>query len=109
MAGESSIAAAIRELKEEIGIVADESEVHYIGSVKTPPFFDDDYYIRRDISITDIVLQDGETADAKWVTYSEFLNMQGTGELAPYVMKFLAPMKSEFETALKKILPPTKP
>ena len=100
-AGETSIAAVLRELTEETGIIAEENEIHYIGSSKVPPFFGDNYYIRRDILLNEIILQDGETSDVKWVTHNELFNMADTGELAPSVMAHLAPIRAKFEAALK--------
>ena len=100
-AGETSIAAVVRELREETGVIAEEDEVHYIGSVKVPPFFGDNYYVRKDFPASDIVLQEGETCDAKWVTYDEFINMIATEELAPSVAAHLKPIREELEKALK--------
>lgn len=101
MSGESSTAAVVRELQEETGIAVKEDEIHFIGSIKFPPFFGDNYFVRKDISISEIVLQEGETADAKWINYEEFLHMADTGEIAPSVTNHLKPIQGAFEAALK--------
>ena len=99
-AGETSVAAVVRELREETGIIAEMDEVIYLGTAKVPPFFGDNYYVRKDISLSDVTLQDGETVDVKWVSYTEFERMISNGELAPSVAVHLAPFKDKFESAL---------
>lgn len=100
-AGETGQAAAMRELFEETGIRAVADELCYLGSSRIPPFIEDDFYIRRDISASEIILCEGETSGAKWVSYAEFLGMADTGELAPYVMDFFAPVRVALEAVLK--------
>lgn len=71
LAGETSLHAAVRELEEETGIVAAESVLRLIGTERTKDSFVDHYLLRRDLSLSDVRLQKGETTDAKWVTLSE--------------------------------------
>ncbi len=71
LSGESSISAAVRELEEETGILAREDELVLVGSEITRDSFVDHYLLRRDLSLGDVRLQPGETADAKWVTLDE--------------------------------------
>ena len=71
LTGETSLHAAVRELEEETGIVAAESELRLIGTERTKDSFVDHYLLRRDLSLRDVRLQKGETTDAKWVTLSE--------------------------------------
>lgn len=70
-AGESSRQAIRRELFEETGIVAEEDEFEYVASTRSDQFFFDHYFLRRSTPIEKIVLQPGETSDAKWVTLDE--------------------------------------
>ena len=100
MAGERSEAAIVRELYEETGIRADERELRFIGSVKVPPFFGDNYVLYRDMPASEVVLQPGETCDAKWVTLAEFNRMAEEGELAPSVVEHLKPIRDAWEKAL---------
>lgn len=71
LAGETSRQAAVRELEEETGIVASEDELVLIGIEPTRDSFVDHYLLRRDVPLGEIRLQEGETADAKWVTLAE--------------------------------------
>ncbi len=68
LAGETSRAAAVRELAEETGIITSENELSFIATETTRDSFVDHYLLRRDIPLGDIRLQHGETADAKWVS-----------------------------------------
>ena len=68
LTGETSRAAAVRELTEETGILAVEDELIFIATETTRDSFVDHYLLRRDIPLGEIRLQQGETADVKWVS-----------------------------------------
>ena len=74
-AGETSLQAIRRELFEETGIRAEESEFELLDSVKDNASFYDHYCIRRSTPLSQIVLQPGETSAAKWVTFAEVHRM----------------------------------
>ena len=74
-AGETSRQAIVRELFEETGIRAEEDEFELLDSGKDNSAFYDYYCLRRSVAIEDIVLQPGETAAAKWVTFEEVHRM----------------------------------
>ena len=74
-AGETSRQAIVRELFEETGIRAEEDEFELLDSGKDNSAFYDYYCLRRNVAIEDIVLQPGETAAAKWVTFEEVRRM----------------------------------
>ena len=71
LAGETSLSAAVRELEEETGILAREDDLVIIGSEITRDSFVDHYLLRRDLLLSEVRLQHGETADARWVTLFE--------------------------------------
>ena len=74
-AGETSLQAIRRELLEETGIAAEESEFELIGSSRDDIAFYDYYCIQRNTPLEQVILQPGETVDAKWVTLEEVYRM----------------------------------
>lgn len=66
--GDSSLAAAIRETKEELGIDLKQENIRYILTNKNWPYFDDVYVVKQNVDIKDLHLQYEEVADAKWST-----------------------------------------
>lgn len=98
-AGESSEEAMARELFEETGIRCRAEEFRLLGTVKVPPFWGDNYCIFRDLDVSEVVLQPGETCEAKWVTLSEFNRMIETEELAPSVTANLQHYREKWEKA----------
>ena len=74
-AGETSLQAIRRELYEETGILAEESEFELIDTAKDNSAFYDHYCLCRSIPIDRVVLQPGETSAAKWVTFDEVHRM----------------------------------
>lgn len=71
LAGETSLQAAVRELEEETGIFASEDDLIFIATETTRDSFVDHYLLLRDVPLSSIRLQKGETVDARWVTLSE--------------------------------------
>ena len=74
-AGESSRQAIARELFEETGIRAEEQEFKLLASGRDRNAFYDFYYLKRNVSLEDVVLLPGETDDAKWVTFEQVHEM----------------------------------
>lgn len=66
--GETSLEAAQRELEEETGIQVRPEELILLGSEGREGAFVDCYLVHKDISLMDLVLQTGETSDARWAT-----------------------------------------
>ena len=80
LAGESTIQSAVRELREETGIAANEAELQLFDTEQRKNFFLDLFLLCKDVALSDIVLQPGETIDAKWATDKEILDMIENGE-----------------------------
>ena len=82
LAGENSRQAACREVREETGIRSREEEFLLIDTYKRKNCFCDLYFLQKDVPLTDLVLQPGETCDARWVSRKEFESMMGRKEIA---------------------------
>ena len=84
IAGDTSLDAALREVKEETGLTLDPDKGKIIFSYKRDkyniPDFCDVWLFRQDFPLSDVVLQEGETCDAKWATEEEIKSMISTGE-----------------------------
>ena len=74
-AGETSLQAIARELFEETGIRAEASEFELFDRGRDGNTHYDYYCIRRQFPIEQVVLQPGETDDAKWVTFEDVHQM----------------------------------
>ena len=78
-AGESSLDACKREIKEEIGIDINEDELEFIYTLKEEAkskdyienMFYDTYILRKDIDIKDITIQKEELNDIKFIKIDE--------------------------------------
>ena len=71
LSGETSRQGAVRELREETGIVASEDELLLLDTRMTQDSFVDHYLLRRDVPLSKVQLQPGETVGARWVTLQE--------------------------------------
>ncbi len=70
-AGESSLQAIVRELKEETGITAQPEEFTLLGSGRDRAAHYDYYCLHRELPVEQVVLQPGETDDAAWLTFQQ--------------------------------------
>ena len=101
-AGENSLQAIRRELFEETGIAAQESEFELLETGRDGNTFYDYYSIRRQTPLEQVVLLPGETVDAKWVTLEEVYKMIERQEICHIIaQQFLrqAPMLQQKQNA----------
>ena len=84
-AGETSLEAIVRELREETGIVAAPEEFELFYTDRDRSAFYDFYCLKRDVSLDAIVLQPGETDGVKWVTFQEAHKMIERGEVCKII------------------------
>lgn len=86
VAGEDSLTAAQRELGEETGIYVSKKKLSfrrkYLGNHALYHL----YHVEADISEKDIVLQEGETVDARLVTADEFRKLTAEGKICQHIV-----------------------
>lgn len=83
LAGENSLEAALREVKEEIGIDLSSANGKLVKSERRHHNFRDVWLFTHDFSIEDTALQPEEVIDAKWVTILELEKMFNEGIVVP--------------------------
>ncbi|MBQ7416155.1 MAG: NUDIX domain-containing protein [Oscillospiraceae bacterium] len=80
-AGEDSLSAICRELREETGICAEPEEFEFLHTVRDRNCFYDHYCLKWQGAVEDVVLLPGETDGVKWVTFDEIHRMIAAGEI----------------------------
>ena len=71
LAGETTLQAAVREVKEEIGVDIAANEFTLIHTFCQRNYFMDVYLVQKELEIGSIVLCKDETINAKWVSKKE--------------------------------------
>lgn len=71
-AGEDSRTGALRELREETGIVLMPEELKFLTSRQVRHCFVDIYIAQKDVRLEELVFQPGETCGARWVSFQEW-------------------------------------
>ena len=88
-AGESSEETAVKELEEELGIDVNKEQLEYLFTIQvqevpTEGFedneFSDVYLVEMDVELSNIVVQEEEVSEVKFVHYKEFENMVRTSD-----------------------------
>lgn len=79
--GEDSYTAALRELREETGIVTDKLEP--LANMPYMRMLCHQYLCLTDCDKNSITLQDGETVGYEWLSEKEFIAFIGSGNMIP--------------------------
>lgn len=98
VSGETSSQGAQRELKEELGINIDFTDIRPSFTVNFSTGFDDIYIIRKDIDLSTLKLQYEEVQAAKWATLDEIMQMIDDGVFIPYhknIIRLIFDMKDQ--------------
>ena len=80
--GETTLQAALRECKEELGIDIDKKDIEFILSFKRKYDFVDVWLVRHDYDIEKLVLQKEEVSEVKWATLDEVKELMKQGQVA---------------------------
>ena len=86
-AGETSRQAIARELFEETGIRAEESEFELLETTRDNISFYDHYCLRRQIPLEQIVLLPGETDAVRWATFDDIHGMIDRKEICNVIAR----------------------
>jgi len=86
-AGENSMQAIVRELREETGIFAQPEEFQLVDSGRDKNCHYDFYCLKRNIPLEQVKLQPGETDDAKWVSLEQVHEMIRRQEICKVIAK----------------------
>ena len=84
LAGDDSLTAALREVKEEMGLILDPGKGSCVLSCAQRDYFRDVWLFRQDFAVEDVVLQPGETIDKQRAAAAEILALLRNGQLVPY-------------------------
>lgn len=79
-AGENSLTGMITEIKEELGISVNPNELQLFKEAKGKNSFCDLYYLKKDIDIKDITVQEDEVESVNWLTLDEINNLFENGQ-----------------------------
>ncbi|WP_066713486.1 NUDIX hydrolase [Clostridium sp. Marseille-P299] len=82
--GEDMYEACIRELNEEVGILAEEKNMELFAVFKRESSYNGVWIVRSNVTISELTLQEEEVSDAKWATSSEIKEMVANGEFHSY-------------------------
>ncbi len=101
VAGDTSQSAAMREVREELGLTLDLTDVMPACTVYFEDGFDDFYTVTQDIALEDIRMQPEEVQQVKWATREEILSLIDGGLFIPYeksLIDFLFFLRQHRET-----------
>ncbi len=87
--GESTRKAATRELKEELGLDFDFSNVRPHLTINFENGFDDFFLIELNTKLKDVHFTDHEVQKVKWADKDEILKMIADGIFIPYIPSFI--------------------
>ena len=75
VSGESSKQGILTEIKEELGIDIQNDNIELFKTIKTEDDFVDLYYLKENIDIENVVVQQDEVESAKWASIDEIKDM----------------------------------
>lgn len=84
IAGDDSLSAAVREVREETGLTILPEYGRIVHTYQGWDWFTDVWLFRQEFDTEGVVLQPGETCDYRWVTTEEILAMNDREEMVPY-------------------------
>lgn len=108
LAGEESLAAARRELLEEVGLAPPEREFYFMGSSRFVQFADerdkfcDFYLVTLDRERPPLKLQGSEVADFRWVPLQEYPGFAVSHPMEPFTPAGYALFESQIKESVEQ-------
>ena len=84
LAGDDSLAAAMREVREETGLILKPENGKCVISFLREECFVDIWLFRQDFSLSDVKLLEGETCDAMYASPNQIRQLKADGVLVPF-------------------------
>ena len=84
LAGDDSLTAALREVKEETGLTADPERGEVVLTYQGSDYITDVWLFRQDFSLADVTLLEGETCGVMYASVEELLQLRRDGLLVPF-------------------------
>lgn len=84
LAGDDSLTAAIREVREETGLHLDPNRGEVLYKLQGEDYFVDIWLFRQDFDLDDVVLLEGETCDKMYASAEDILRLRQEGKLVPF-------------------------
>lgn len=84
VAGDDSLTAALREVKEETGLVLEPGSGRIVLQYSGADYHGDVWLFDQDFDLADVILQEGETCDKRLSTPTEILEGLSDGTIVPY-------------------------
>jgi 8-oxo-dGTP pyrophosphatase MutT (NUDIX family) len=91
----------ITEIKEELGVDVKANMLTLFKTIKTEDDFVDLYYLKADININDVKVQEEEVERVKWFSQSEIDNLIKDKLFLPEHIKFYIEIKNQ-KSRIKK-------
>jgi len=88
--GETTLETAIRECKEELGVDIKNDEIELLLSYRRSYDFIDIWLVKKDIDIKDVVIQEEEVSEVKWISFEDFEKLIENNETSENVKLYFS-------------------